>query len=197
VSAVSLGLRTAIGCLLVVAGIAKFGAVAETAGVVKRYVALPSGLTRLVGRIIPFVEVFLAPMILVGFELAVVGICAGILFLGFAVAMSRSLARGDVFECGCGLGMPSPISWTRVVIDVLLTGMCAVVAFSSSALTVSSLNDAADVIRYLPIPLIVLLGLAVGRARNDVRESGTTIYREIGHRLAGGRKRNTITEPDV
>ena len=193
-SAVSLGLRTVIGCLLMVAGVAKLGGATETAGTLAQYGVLPSSLRPTVARLLPVAEIVLAVTLLAGFEVAVTGVCTGTLFLGFAATMSRSLARGDVFDCGCGLGRSSPISWTRVLLDVVLAGTCLLVALSPNALTVNRVNDTADVIHYLPVPLIALMGLAVARLSADVRESSTTIYRAMRYRLARRRGQGKIRQ---
>ncbi|GBQ32071.1 MauE/DoxX family redox-associated membrane protein [Gluconacetobacter azotocaptans] len=55
----------------------------------------------------------------------VAGVTAALLFVVFALAMAVNLLRGRRdLDCACG-GAPQPISWRKVVLDLLLAGFLA------------------------------------------------------------------------
>lgn len=121
----SLLVRVLVALVLVAAGAGKLrqAQVARVASVAA-YRLTPPWLTSLVAAILPIFEIVLGLLLLLGVTTNVVGLLAGLLLLGFALAIGLVLARGDRPDCACIPGRASPVSMTLVVRDVLMAAAC-------------------------------------------------------------------------
>ncbi len=94
---------------------------------------VPASLSRIVARLLPFVELTLAVALLVGLLVSVVrrvaAIGAVLLLSAFTVAMARTLRRGQAPVCRCfGTLSERPISSETIVRNLALASLAAVSA---------------------------------------------------------------------
>lgn len=101
------------------AGLAKAGDLALSRLTVRSYQLLPAELADLVGNLLPFVELALAPLLLVGLGTRVVAFLAALLLAAFIVGVSSLWIRGIEAACGCFgtslLSDGSPASYPLIV----------------------------------------------------------------------------------
>lgn len=83
------------------AGLAKAGDLALSRLTVRSYQILPETVTDLVGNVLPFVEMALALLVLVGLGTKVAASLIGLLLLAFVVGVSSLWIRGIEAACGC------------------------------------------------------------------------------------------------
>jgi uncharacterized membrane protein YphA (DoxX/SURF4 family) len=93
--------RLVLGGVLLVAGLAKVADPVESVTAVRAYQLLPESMERLVGYGLPFLEIGVAVLLLVGFATRVAAIVGGLLMLGFVVGIVSAWARGLSIDCGC------------------------------------------------------------------------------------------------
>lgn len=82
-------------------GTGKVGDLALSRLTVRSYQLLPDGLADVVGNVLPFVELALAALLLLGLGTRVAAVLTGILLLGFVVGVSSLWIRGIDAACGC------------------------------------------------------------------------------------------------
>lgn len=95
-------LASAIGAVLMVAGIPKIGDLERMTRAVRGYRILPDALTPVVATVLPWVEIVLGAALVLGVAPALAGAAAAVVFATFFVALTVNLARGRrELECGC------------------------------------------------------------------------------------------------
>ena len=113
--------RLFLGGILFYAGIEKILAPAPFAETVYHYQALPDGLVNLTALLLPWVELILGGLLLVGTWLPGTVFLSTLLLLTFSGILVFNLARG--LDIGCGCFSPSqstdPISLWTVIRDSL------------------------------------------------------------------------------
>ena len=107
---VSLGARLLLGGVLLVAGALKVSDPETAAQAVRAYELLPSSLVQPVGWGMPFLEIAIGLLLVVGFGVRVSAAAAGVFMIVFIVAVSSAWARGLSIDCGCfgGGGQVAP-----------------------------------------------------------------------------------------
>jgi protein-disulfide isomerase/uncharacterized membrane protein YphA (DoxX/SURF4 family) len=98
---VGLGLRLLLGGLWVFAGVQKIADPAASLRAVRGYQLLPESLVVVVGYGLPFLEVALGVLLVVGFGTRVMAAASVLLLIVFIVAIGSAWARGLRIECGC------------------------------------------------------------------------------------------------
>lgn len=93
--------RLVLAGVLGVAGALKVGDPAGSVAAVRAYQLLPDGLERVVGYGLPFLEVGLAVLLLVGLATRLAAVGAFVLMLAFVVGIASAWARGLAIDCGC------------------------------------------------------------------------------------------------
>ncbi|MBE1468180.1 MauE/DoxX family redox-associated membrane protein [Kibdelosporangium phytohabitans] len=68
---------------------------------VQAYDLLPQGVVSVVAAAVPFVEIALGLLLLLGLGTRLVAVLSAIVMLGFVVAISQAWARGLTIDCGC------------------------------------------------------------------------------------------------
>lgn len=92
------------------------------------YQVLPERLARGFGLILPWFELILALVLLLGIALPLAGVAAMLLLLSFIAAVVINLRRGRQLDCNCyGIASPTTISWGIVVRNILLLLLAAIV----------------------------------------------------------------------
>ncbi|MFC9326883.1 MauE/DoxX family redox-associated membrane protein [Kitasatospora sp. NPDC057015] len=83
------------------AGLAKISDPAEAAQAVRAYEILPESLVKPVGYALPFLEVALAVLLVIGLGVRVVAAVSALLLLAFIAGIASAWARGISIDCGC------------------------------------------------------------------------------------------------
>jgi uncharacterized membrane protein YphA (DoxX/SURF4 family) len=93
--------RMVLGAVLIVAGVLKVGSPPTSEQAVRAYQLLPDGLARLVGWGLPFVEIAVGVLLVLGLFTRIVAATAGVLMVAFIAAVASAAARGLSIDCGC------------------------------------------------------------------------------------------------
>ena len=121
-------LRMAIGGLFVVSGLEKLLSPYQNfLYVVQGYEVFPPGVDRLVAHIVPWLELFLGTLFVVGLatSMALAGLMA--LFVGFIIVVGQAILRRlPLTECGC---LGELISFPLPVIIIMDSSLLAVCVF--------------------------------------------------------------------
>jgi uncharacterized membrane protein YphA (DoxX/SURF4 family) len=102
--------RLVLGGVMLVAGALKVAAPETAAQVVRAYELVPSALVAPVGWGLPFLEIAIGLLLIVGFGARAAAVAAGVFMVVFVVAVSSAWARGLAIDCGCfgGGGQVAP-----------------------------------------------------------------------------------------
>lgn len=126
---VMLALRWILAGVFLRSGLSKAGDLSEFRSAVGNYRLLPAVLVAPVAVTLPFAEIGGAVLLIAGVLPVIVAALLAALLVIFAVAIAANLARGRVFDCGCGGNVaPQLISWRHVVTDLMLAVAAAAVA---------------------------------------------------------------------
>lgn len=93
--------RLLLGVVLVWAGAAKIGAPLTSQRAVQAYEVLPIDLAGAIGLALPFVEVVLGVLLLLGLFTRPVAVVSTLLMLAFVAGIAQAWARGLTIDCGC------------------------------------------------------------------------------------------------
>jgi uncharacterized membrane protein YphA (DoxX/SURF4 family) len=106
----SLVARLVLGGVMVVAGALKVTDPETATQAVRAYELLPSALDAPVGLILPFLEIAIGLLLIVGFGVRWAAFAAGVFMVVFIAAVSSAWARGLAIDCGCfgGGGQVAP-----------------------------------------------------------------------------------------
>ncbi|HWD80522.1 MAG TPA: MauE/DoxX family redox-associated membrane protein [Kribbella sp.] len=97
----SLVARLVLGAVMLVAGALKVADPETAAQAVRAYELLPSSLVEPVGWGLPFLEIAIGLLLVVGFGVRVSAAAAGVFMIVFIVAVASAWARGLSIDCGC------------------------------------------------------------------------------------------------
>jgi uncharacterized membrane protein YphA (DoxX/SURF4 family) len=93
--------RLGLAAVWVVSGGIKASDLNETYLAVKAYQVLPDGLVHPVASVLPFLEITLAMLLLVGLGTRWVAVASAVLLVVFIAGVAQSWARGLSIDCGC------------------------------------------------------------------------------------------------
>jgi uncharacterized membrane protein YphA (DoxX/SURF4 family) len=112
--------RALPAALLLWAGLAKAFDDQESILAVDAYDLFPEGVVRLVAAVLPWIEIALAMLLILGLFVRFAGAGTALLGAAFIAAMAQAKARGLEIDCGCfgGGGPGSGVSWWDIVRDV-------------------------------------------------------------------------------
>ncbi|MFI6843349.1 DoxX family membrane protein [Kitasatospora sp. NBC_00085] len=115
-TAVRLGLAVVWGW----AGLAKISDPAAAAQAVRAYEILPESLVKPVGYALPFLELALAALLVIGLGVRLVAAVSALLLLAFIGGIASAWARGISIDCGCfGGGGAVDASQTEYLQEIL------------------------------------------------------------------------------
>jgi uncharacterized membrane protein YphA (DoxX/SURF4 family) len=120
-----LAVRFILALVFIRAGIVKLSGLADFRVAIKNYQLLPAGLTGVAALGVPAAEVSAGTLLLLGIFPGITAACLAVLLVIFSVAIAINLARGRVFDCGCGGTAPQQISWRHVAVNMLLAAAAA------------------------------------------------------------------------
>jgi hypothetical protein len=184
----ALAFRFVLGFVFLFASLPKLAAPRDFARAVANYQLVPHALVRHVARWLPALELVAATCLLAGVAIPVVAALASALLLVFAAAVTITLLRGRVIECGCGgLAAPKRIGPGLVARDLVLAGAAAALAASApDALAFSQLSLGAPATVQANAAVAVLIAAAVAvsiaTAFGDARRASEA-GRAFGRRL--------------
>jgi uncharacterized membrane protein YphA (DoxX/SURF4 family) len=112
--------RLILGGVLFVAGYLKVGTPDKSQMAVRAYEMLPISIANMFGLFLPFFEVAIGALLILGALTRVVAILGGITMFAFIIAISQAWARGLNIDCRCfgGGGSVAPED-TRYLQEIL------------------------------------------------------------------------------
>ena len=93
--------RLALGTLFIVAGALKVGHPLTSARAVQAYDVLPFDLAGLIGHVLPFIEIVLGVLLVLGLFTRFSAAAISILLVLFIAGIAQAWARGLSIDCGC------------------------------------------------------------------------------------------------
>jgi uncharacterized membrane protein YphA (DoxX/SURF4 family) len=107
---VSLVARLLLGGVMLVAGALKVTDPEAATQAVRAYELLPQGFDGVVGLLLPFLEIGIGLLLIVGYGVRAAAVAAGVFMVVFIAAVSSAWARGLAIDCGCfgGGGQVAP-----------------------------------------------------------------------------------------
>ncbi|WP_354639559.1 MauE/DoxX family redox-associated membrane protein [Kitasatospora camelliae] len=117
---IGLAVRLALAVVWGWAGLAKVADPAEAAQAVRAYEILPESLVKPVGWGLPFLELALALLLLIGLGTRIAAAVSAVLLLAFISGIASAWARGISIDCGCfGGGGTVDASKTEYLQEIL------------------------------------------------------------------------------
>ena len=93
--------RLGLAAVWLVSGTLKAIDLDQTAVAVRAYDVLPRAAADVVAAVLPFLEIALGLLLLLGIGTRVVAVVSGLLLLVFVAGVSQAWARGLAIDCGC------------------------------------------------------------------------------------------------
>jgi len=93
--------RLTLGGVLLVAGLLKFQHLDKSQMAVRAYELLPIGFANFMGIILPFLEIGMGILLILGAGTRIMGLAGAALMLVFTFGISWAWARGLSIDCGC------------------------------------------------------------------------------------------------
>jgi uncharacterized membrane protein YphA (DoxX/SURF4 family) len=98
---IGLAARLLLGGVLIWAGAAKVGRPLTSERAVQAYEIFPMDVAGWIGLALPFIEIVLGVLLVLGLFTRPVAIVSTLLMLAFIVGISQAWARGLTIDCGC------------------------------------------------------------------------------------------------
>ena len=93
--------RLILGGVLLVAGLLKYQHLDKSQMAVRAYELLPISLANFLGIILPFLEIAIGILLIIGAAVRVSAVISGLLMLAFSIGIAQAWARGLSIDCGC------------------------------------------------------------------------------------------------
>jgi uncharacterized membrane protein YphA (DoxX/SURF4 family) len=93
--------RLILGSVLLVAGALKVPNLPKSAMAVRAYEMLPIPIANFLGYTLPWIEIGLGLLLIVGVTVKISGALGGLTMLAFIIAIAQAWARGLSIDCGC------------------------------------------------------------------------------------------------
>ena len=93
--------RLTLGGVLLLAGYLKLDELDKSQMAVRAYEMLPVSLANLIGIVLPFAEICMGILLILGATTRLMGFMSALLMLVFVVGISQAWARGLSIDCGC------------------------------------------------------------------------------------------------
>ena len=93
--------RLILGAVLLVAGALKVGNLPKSAMAVRAYEMLPIPIANFLGYTLPWIEIGLGLLLIVGVTVKISGALGALTMLAFIIAIAQAWARGLSIDCGC------------------------------------------------------------------------------------------------
>ena len=93
--------RLTLGAVLLVAGALKVPNLPKSAMAVRAYEMLPIPIANFLGYTLPWIEIGLGLLLIVGVTVKISAALGGLTMLAFIIAIAQAWARGLSIDCGC------------------------------------------------------------------------------------------------
>ncbi len=93
--------RLILGGVLLAAGGLKIGNLQKSAMAVRAYEMLPVALANFLGYVLPWIEIGIGLLLIVGAAVRISGLLGALTMFAFIIAISQAWARGLSIDCGC------------------------------------------------------------------------------------------------
>ena len=93
--------RLTLGGILLIAGAIKVPNLPKSAMAVRAYEVLPITLANFLGYTLPWIEIGLGLLLIVGVLVKISGVLGALTMLTFIIAITQAWARGLSIDCGC------------------------------------------------------------------------------------------------
>jgi uncharacterized membrane protein YphA (DoxX/SURF4 family) len=93
--------RLILGGVLLAAGALKIGSLQKSAMAVRSYELLPVPLANFLGYTLPWIEIGVGLLLIVGVLVRISGLIGAVTMLAFIIAIGQAWARGLSIDCGC------------------------------------------------------------------------------------------------
>jgi hypothetical protein len=153
----------AIGCLFLLASLAKLSDRSAAVEAVKAYKILNAATARLFGLSLPWVELFVA-LSLIATTMVPIGLVVALILLTFfTAAQTLSLSKGRVIPCGCfGSASSQVVTWRRILFNLALAAGCAgILLLCLRTGLATALNRTHMVARLLAPPLVSIVAFQI------------------------------------
>lgn len=112
--------RLVLGGVLLVAGALKVGNLQKSAMAVRAYELLPTAIANFLGYVLPWLEIGLGLLLILGVAVSISGLFGAIIMLAFIIAIAQAWARGLSIDCGCfGGGGPIDPKETKYLSEII------------------------------------------------------------------------------
>ena len=92
--------RLILGGVLLAAGLLKYQHLDKSQMAVRAYEMLPIALANFLGIILPFVEIAVGILLIIGAAIRISALVGGVLMFAFMIGISQAWARGLSIDCG-------------------------------------------------------------------------------------------------
>lgn len=118
---ISFALRLLLGGAWIYAGATKATHLSDSISAVFAFRLLPDEPARLIGAMLPFIEIAIGGLLIVGFSTRLSAVASSVLAAVFLIAIISAAARGLRIDCGCfgGGGDLAANQDTRYTIDIV------------------------------------------------------------------------------
>jgi uncharacterized membrane protein YphA (DoxX/SURF4 family) len=93
--------RLILGGVLFIAGYLKIGTPDKSQMAVRAYEILPNSIANTLGLVLPFIEILIGALLILGSLTRAMATLGGFTMLIFIIAISQAWARGLNIDCGC------------------------------------------------------------------------------------------------
>lgn len=93
--------RLILGGVLLAAGGLKIGNLQKSAMATRAYELLPIPVANFLGYSLPWIEIGIGALLIVGVAIRVMGLLGAVIMLAFIIAIAQAWARGLSIDCGC------------------------------------------------------------------------------------------------
>jgi len=93
--------RLGLAAVWLISGAIKVADQNGTMASVRAYQLFPDGVATLIGAVLPFLELALGLLVLVGIGTRLVGVLSGLVLVIYIAGIAQSWARGLTIDCGC------------------------------------------------------------------------------------------------
>ncbi len=93
--------RLILGGVLLAAGALKIGNLQKSAMAVRAYEMLPVEVANFLGYALPWIEIGMGLLLIVGASVKICGLLGALTMLAFIIAIAQAWARGLSIDCGC------------------------------------------------------------------------------------------------
>lgn len=102
--------RGGLAAVWVVSGVVKVADLNQTYVAVRAYELLPAGVASVVAAALPFLELALGGLLVLGLGTRLTAVVSAVMLVAFVAAVAQSWARGLTIDCGCfgGGGQVAP-----------------------------------------------------------------------------------------